>query len=614
MSFDIQSLLNADTSKAVEIADRIWWVGHILADDVFQCHVYLLEQGDQSVLFDPGSRLTFGGTLRKIEQVTSFSNIRYFVCHHQDPDITACLPIIDELIDRPDAVLVTHWRTHALLRHYALTRLPFWLVDEHDWHLNLPDRELKFIFTPYAHFPGAICSFDCHTHTLFSSDLFGGFTEQPILIATDEEHFEALRPFHEHYMPSNEILQHALTQIEKYPAQLIAPQHGALIPKPLIAFMTKQLQQLDCGIYRLAQENTDIRRLSRLNNMLRDISEAMLLYRDFRDIATRLFELVQQNIPIHYIDYYTALQDERILCFKRENRFSGVFVDDDAPAFCRFLGATREEWLMEHVHDPGVRHHIIHNDIFCEEPRSQQQGQQLAIPLIAHNSNRIDAFAIMTLTQPTAITHELERVIEQLAEPLQVALERETIHRGMDMERERAYQRSIRDALTDLFTRFYMQDVMGRYCSLHDRDTETELAAILLDIDHFKSINDTYGHGAGDRVLRQMAQLLRDSSRNTDVPVRYGGEEFIVFVIGKQYLEPIKIAERLRKHVAHHAFDIGRAEPLMVTASFGVASRARMESLEHLIERADEALYRAKESGRNRVELAAEFSAQLNNE
>ena len=124
VSPDPSQLVDADTSHAIETADRVWWVGHVLDDDIFQCHVYLLEEGDQSVLFDPGSHFTCAGTLRKIEEVIPFTKIGYFVC------------------------------------------LPFWLVEQHDWPLQLLDRELRFVFTPYAHFPGAICSFDPSTRAL----------------------------------------------------------------------------------------------------------------------------------------------------------------------------------------------------------------------------------------------------------------------------------------------------------------------------------------------------------------------------------------------------------------------------------------------------------------
>ncbi len=102
----VEAVAAADPEHAIEIADRIWWVGHHLPGDPFQCHCYLIEHGDQSVLFDPGSALTFRHSMRKIEQVTSLSNIRYFVLHHQDPDITGAMPIIDKLLSRDDAVVV----------------------------------------------------------------------------------------------------------------------------------------------------------------------------------------------------------------------------------------------------------------------------------------------------------------------------------------------------------------------------------------------------------------------------------------------------------------------------------------------------------------------------
>ena len=215
--------------------------------------------------------------------------------------------MIDQLIDRPDAVLVTHWRTQALLKHYGL-KLPFWLVDEHDWRLQLDDRELRFIFTPYAHFPGAIATFDPATGVCFSSDLFGGFTEHPALVAADESHFEALRPFHEHYMPSRDILDYALSQIERYPVKIIAPQHGSVIPERLVPFMIDKLRHLDCGIYLFARENTDFVRLSRLNRTLREITQTMLLYRDFRDIADQLFQIVQRSLPTDRIDYFALIK------------------------------------------------------------------------------------------------------------------------------------------------------------------------------------------------------------------------------------------------------------------------------------------------------------------
>ncbi len=604
---DLSHLLEADLAHAVNIAERVWWVGEVLADDSFQCHAYLIEQGDQSVLLDPGSRLTFPGTLCKIEEVIPFSQVRYFVCHHPDPDITSALPLIDELLTRDDALIITHWRSQALIKHYGL-RAGFWLVEDHDWRLPLVDRELQFIFTPYAHFPGAICSFDDKSRVLFASDLFGGLTDGAMLVARDETYFEAMRPFHEHYMPSRDVLDYAISQIERKPVELVAPQHGSIIPPHLVRPMIEKLRHLECGIYLSAQGDTDIRRLSRLNQTLRDITQTLLLYRDFREIAARLLDVVAQSLPAERIDYYAKLDDGRALTLSPETRFSGV-VDATLPRdISTLLGRSRQEWLRAHRDDPRLARHQIYAGQFCRR-RDNDGRAVLTLPLFSPDEDRVVAAAVIRLQDDIAITRQVEQVIEQLAMPLQVAIEREVIYRSIDEERAKAYQRSIRDPLTGLFTRSYMQEVMQRHCAIHDRDIDAPVAAIILDIDHFKSINDQYGHASGDLVLKRVARLMREHGRETDVQVRLGGEEFVIFLIGASARQAAIAARRLHEAIASHPFAPDGASSIPVTASLGVALRQQGEALDVLIRRADEALYRAKKDGRNRIELSAELAA-----
>ena len=602
MPSHLAELPQADTDHAVQIAERVWWVGHVLPDDVFQCHVYLLEQGQDSVLLDPGSKLTFAGTLRKIEEVVPFTHIRYFVCHHQDPDIAAALPLIDEMIERDDAVIVTHWRSRALLKHYDL-KLPYRLVEEHDWRLPLQDRELQFIFTPYAHFPGAFCTFDPRTGVLFSSDLFGGFTDKPSLIAADESYFEAVRPFHEHYMPSRDILDFAISQIAQHPLRLIEPQHGSIIPPELVPFMIDRLRHLDCGIYLYARGNTDIRRLSRLNETLRDITRTMLLYRDFREIAERLFEVVRRNLPADRIDYYALLEDGSVLTLARENRFVGVV--GQAPAHIdQLLGCTAGEWQALHRERAAMRLHELYEGPFCSRPGGST-GLILTLPLFAPSSGRMEGLAEIHLPELTTLPEEMILVVQQLTTPLQVALEREVIYRGIEAERQRAYERSIHDPLTGLFTRVYMHDAVERQIRIDDRTPETALAAVMIDVDHFKQINDTHGHAAGDAVLRNLGEIVLQHCRAGDIPVRFGGEELVVFLTGSGAADAPVFAERLRGEIAAACPVIDGGGPgLAVTASLGVALRRRGDTLEALLARADRALYQAKEEGRNRVRVA----------
>ncbi len=584
-----------DVSHAIEIAPRTWWVGNPLADDVFQCHVYLIEQGDQSVLIDPGSDLTFDETLRKVEEVIPFADIRYFVCHHQDPDITASLPRIDRLIERDDAVYVVHGRAEALLKHYGLSH-PFWLIEKNDWALDLEDRTLKFVFTPYAHFPGAFCTFDTKTQTLFSSDLFGGFTDEFALYAKDESYFEAMRPFHEHYMPSRDILDFALTQIKKHAVRLIAPQHGSLIPEPLVNPIINKLSGLECGIYLMAHGNTDIQRLSKLNRTLVEITQAMMLYRDFRDIAGHLHRLVQRNLPVQEIEYFSHIGNGTVLEFSPATRYSGVDVDKEAQ-IREQLGRDAHEWLGQEKQ--GSLYRSTNNRfLVCV---SRNDLPTWTVPLFSPDTGIAESVAVFHLKNDIAITPDVEQILRQISMPLHVALEREGIYQRIEKERKQVFERSIRDPLTGLFNRIYMQDAVQRLCDIQDRQPTAQVSAVLMDIDHFKHVNDTYGHHQGDLALKHVAQVIRASCRETDVPVRFGGEEFVVFLVNRPPAQVTEFAERLRKAIKNAAWTHHDGEPLYVTVSLGTAARETKEPLAQLIRRADEALYRAKAAGRDQV-------------
>ena len=124
----------------------------------------------------PGSALNAAEVVRKVDEVVGVENLRWLVCSHSDPDIISALPTLVARGLHPDAAIVTHWRDRALIRHLGVD-LPYWLVEENGWRLQLEDRSLRFLFTPYAHFAGAFCSFDEASGTLFSSDLFGGFSQ-----------------------------------------------------------------------------------------------------------------------------------------------------------------------------------------------------------------------------------------------------------------------------------------------------------------------------------------------------------------------------------------------------------------------------------------------------
>ncbi len=165
---------------------------------------------------------------------------------------------------------------------------------------------------------------------------------------------------------------------------------------------------------------------------------------------------------------------------------------------------------------------------------------------------------------------------------------------------------AVRDQLTGLHNRRYLETHLG---GLFDESVKRarELSVLMLDIDRFKSVNDTHGHDAGDEVLREFARRVKDATRLVDVVARMGGEEIVVVLPETGLAAAAAVAERIRASVHATPFPIhGGQRSLDVTVSIGVASRrAGDQSPAQLVKRADEAVYRAKNEGRNRVIAAA---------
>jgi len=167
---------------------------------------------------------------------------------------------------------------------------------------------------------------------------------------------------------------------------------------------------------------------------------------------------------------------------------------------------------------------------------------------------------------------------------------------------ERVQQTAIRDSLTELYNHRHSIELVQQEVARVGRYNAEGVSVLMVDVDHFKRVNDQLGHLAGDSVLRDLARLLREAVRNVDWVGRYGGEEFVLILPQTRYEEARQTAERLRQEVELHSFKAGERMTHM-TVSVGVATYPsdKSDSAATLLREADLALYRAKEAGRNRV-------------
>ena len=176
----------------------------------------------------------------------------------------------------------------------------------------------------------------------------------------------------------------------------------------------------------------------------------------------------------------------------------------------------------------------------------------------------------------------------------------------LDKLSENRRELALRDPLTGLYNRRYLTERLVEEMARASRQNQP-LSYLMVDIDHFKRLNDHYGHLAGDAVLKELAERLRQACREMDVVGRFGGEEFFVILPGTDNATAAEIAERIRSSVEEKPFSAGTF-PLDVQVSVGGAQRlAAFSHVNQLIDSADRALYAAKAAGRNRVVLSGDW-------
>jgi two-component system, cell cycle response regulator len=219
----------------------------------------------------------------------------------------------------------------------------------------------------------------------------------------------------------------------------------------------------------------------------------------------------------------------------------------------------------------------------------------------------LDAGADDYLTKPINFP-ELEARARSMLRIKRLQDELDQKNRQLEVANRRLRQLSITDGLTGLFNHRHVHELLHEEHERCKRNGEG-VGVVMLDLDRFKALNDTHGHPTGDVVLSETASILRESAREVDMVGRYGGEEFIAILPGADEDAAARFAERVRSALEIYVFE-HEGKQIRMTVSAGVAS-ARGDEFElpdELIKRADQALYRAKESGRNRVIRATELN------
>jgi two-component system cell cycle response regulator len=235
----------------------------------------------------------------------------------------------------------------------------------------------------------------------------------------------------------------------------------------------------------------------------------------------------------------------------------------------------------------------------CSQVRTVDHSRNLPIILMADAADKprvvraLDLGVNDFISRPVDRNELMARVRTQIRRHRYAMELRESVNNTMAL--------AVTDELTGLYNRRYFDRHLNvMLAKAHEQDRD--MALMILDIDHFKAVNDNHGHDIGDAVLREFAARLKRNIRGVDLACRFGGEEFVVLMPDTDTAQAEAVAERVRQSMAEKAFEVGAARALSVTVSVGVSIRESLaDTPEGLIKRADVALYRAKREGRNRV-------------
>lgn len=295
-------------------------------------------------------------------------------------------------------------------------------------------------------------------------------------------------------------------------------------------------------------------------------------------------------------------------------------IDDDAVQMKKVVTHLSEEYQVESTTQPESCQNVAANgnfDLFIiSGTMTDMDGLRLASQLKSHEETRHTPIIMLAdEDDQRMILKSLEMGINDfLLVPVDLSEMRARVRTQIRRKRyqdalKSNYRQSISMAITDGLTGLYNRHYLNTHLDNMVRDAlqnNRPLSVMIMDMDHFKQVNDTYGHDVGDQVLKQLSTIITNSIRSSDLAARFGGEEFVVLMPGTKIENARDVANRMRQRIQDTPFAVTHeVGQLSKTVSVGMSHINHMgDSAESLLKRADEALYRAKNGGRNLVEVA----------
>lgn len=496
------------------------WVGVGDIESNLQCNPYLLVEGDEAVLFDPGSVLDVERVAANVASIVPLDKVKYVVLHHQDPDLASAVPRLEAL--GMHFTIVTHWRTWSLVRFYGVTS-PAYMLDEHGFSLTLATgRSLQFIPTPYLHFPGAVATYDKKAKFLLSSDLFGAFQPSWSLYA-DENYMEGMKAFHEHYMPSHEILKPVMEIFSCLELSAILPQHGSIIIKDIPDHI-EALKALKCG------------------TMLGPIVALQASEGGYR-------------LPVE----------------KALHRIVSLFSRDAAAALGEKLG-IEFDMATGAIIDSPMADALLWDRLF--DALYLMRGQAALSVLEPFVANLCTEFRLLRPKIYQSALQQAERTYSSLGEEVTKLREMNELLRQTSAQVDDA---TLRDAVTGLYNENYYRNFIDEQASiaLGQEGLEDDVLAVVGIDEGMARIEYQYGPREVEAILKGVARMLLENVSTGRQAFRMHGTTFAFWMPRILFHEANDLCEAMRDTIASSKSFI---EP--ITISVGLVAVAELRSLE----------------------------------
>jgi two-component system cell cycle response regulator len=487
------------------IAPNTYWIGHHDENNFLDCNTYLIIDNDEAVLIEPGSVIDFPKFYSVLTTLVPLEKIKYIILGHQDPDVCSNVPLLEQkgFVGK----IVSHWRTINFVKYYGITS-SFIAINEQKYQLTLKSgRILKFINTPYLHFPGAIATLDEKNDILFSSDLFSAFSYNSEIYA-DKDYLEKMLTFHEHYMPSNDVLRPVMDVISSMNISMIAPQHGSIIKHNIPKYINA-LRDLECGEY------------------IKPIKKALTDKHNYQDICNQF--LKRYFAIFKEADIEEVFKDSKI----KVNTKSHYIVDYQLP---------REELLDKFFEQIYTKKGI--SWITVIEPFIVKVCQEYGIPL------------------PTIISSILqvkEKSNADLSNENQILKD---INNKLEHDISETKERVLRCPITNLFNEIFYKNYFEDQLKNYPLESESDFSILFISIDNLSDINYKYGNDIKNETMQNLAYLLNELKENNHLIFKIYETYFTYYVNNSTEEDSLKLADKIKNAVKSSDFFV---EPITVS-------------------------------------------------